>query len=212
MYADDANIIITGSKIHELKAKTETLLIQLSNWVSSNSLKLNVKNTHFIIFSNSITRDSYDLKTHLNSEIVGQRHEERSLGVILDDRLSFKTHRTAIATKVSRKYAVVLFRARHIIEPQTLKTLYSSFIQSHLIFCSSIWGTGSKPSLQSISVAQKKAIRAITFTRLFTKDKNTQLYSCIHMAILSSFSTAAAYSEIKSLQEGSCYTAKIYIN
>ena len=98
MYADDANIIITGSRIHELKAKTETLLIQLSNWVSSNSLKLNVKNTHFIIFSNSITRDSYDLKTHLNSEIVGQRHEERSLRVILDNILTFKTHRTSIAT------------------------------------------------------------------------------------------------------------------
>ena len=179
MYADDANIIITGSNIHEIKTKAETLLNQLSNWVSSNSLKLNVKKTHFMIFSNFKTRDSYDLTLYLNSEIVSQSHEERFLGVILDDRLTFKTHRAAIATKISRN-AGVLFRARHMFKPHTLKTLYSSFIQSHLIFCSSIWGTGSKSSLQCIFVAQKKAIRAITFTRLYTKDEETHMYTYGH--------------------------------
>ena len=43
-----------------------------------------------------------------------------------------------------------------------------------------IWGTGSKSSIQSIFVAQKKAIRAITYTRLYTKDKDTLLYSYGH--------------------------------
>ena len=46
MYADDANIIITGSNIHEIKTKAEILLSQLSNWVSKDSPKLNVKKTH----------------------------------------------------------------------------------------------------------------------------------------------------------------------
>ena len=183
MYADDANIIITGSNIHEIKAKAETLLIQLSNWVSSNSLKLNVKKTHFMIFSNSKNRGNYDLTLHLNSEIISQSHEERFLGVILDDRLTFSTHKAAIATKVSRN-AGILFRARHMFKLQTLKTLYSSFIQSHLIFCSFIWGTGAKSSLQGIFVAQKKAIRAITYTRLYTKDRVTEMYSYGHTKLL----------------------------
>ena len=68
----------------------------------------------------------------------------------------------------------------HMFTLQTLKTLYPSFIQSHLIFCSYIWGTGSKCSLQSIFVAQKKAIRAVTFTKLFTKDNELQTYSYGH--------------------------------
>ena len=177
MYADDANIIITGCNITEIKTKAELLLDRLSNWVGSNSLKLNVKKTHYMIFTNSKT--TYDLTLRLNSEVISQSREERFLGVILDDRLSFKSHRAAIAKKISRN-AGIFFRARHMFSLQTLKTLYSSFIQSHLIFCSVIWGVGSKCSLQNIFVAQKKALRAVTFTRLFTKDKDTQAYSYGH--------------------------------
>ena len=62
----------------------------------------------------------------------------------------------------------------------TLKTLYHSFIQSNLIFCSTVWGTGSKNSLKKIFIAQKKAVRALTFTDLYKKDKTTQLYSYGH--------------------------------
>ena len=136
-----------------------------------------------MIFSNSKNRGNYDLTLHLNSEIISQSHEERFLGVILDDRLTFSTHKAAIATKVSRN-AGILFRARHMFKLQTLKTLYSSFIQSHLIFCSFIWGTGAKSSLQGIFVAQKKAIRAITYTRLYTKDRVTEMYSYGHTKLL----------------------------
>ena len=42
-----------------------------------------------------------------------------------------------------------------------LKTLYHSFIQSHLNFCSLVWGLGCKSSLNSVFVAQKKAVRVI---------------------------------------------------
>jgi len=179
LYADDANIIITGSNINEVRTKIEQLLLKLSNWVSAHSLKLNVKKTHFMIFSNSKNKNSYDLTLFLNTEEIKQSHEERFLGVIIDDNLTFNTHRAAIAKKVSRN-AGIFFRARHMFSANTLQTLYSSFIQSHIIFCSFIWGSGSKSSLQKIFIAQKKAIRAITYTRLFTKDKDTLLYSYGH--------------------------------
>jgi len=43
MYADDANIIVTGTDIESIKAKISMLLTKLSDWVNKNSLKLNVK-------------------------------------------------------------------------------------------------------------------------------------------------------------------------
>ena len=39
--------------------------------------------------------------------------------------------------------------------------VYNSFIQSHLNYCSCIWGLGSKGSVKSIFIAQKKSVRAI---------------------------------------------------
>ena len=181
MYADDANIIVTGSDIEDVKAKISALLIKLLDWVNMNSLKLNVKKTHYMIFSNThkSTNKEYNLNLKINNEPILQSHEERFLGVIMDDKLSWSAHRAAISMRISRN-AGVLFRARHMFKIPTLKTLYFSFIQSHLVYCSTIWGTGSKHSLRSIFVAQKKAIRAISFTRLFTKNKETEEYTYGH--------------------------------
>ena len=43
LYADDANIIITGSNIHEVQTKFNQLSNLLVDWVSFNSLSLNIK-------------------------------------------------------------------------------------------------------------------------------------------------------------------------
>ena len=176
LYADDANIIIVGDNISIIKAKVSALLIQLSTWVDENALKLNVKKTHYMIFSNLGT---FNLTLRLGTQIIEQSQEERFLGVIMDNNLTWKAHRIAIAQRISRNSGV-LFRARHHFNNDTLKLLYFSFIQSHLIFCSSIWGLGSKNSLEKIFVAQKKALRAISFTNLYTIDKITKVYSYGH--------------------------------
>jgi hypothetical protein len=43
LYADDANIIIYGSNIHEVVALTNQLTETLVQWVNINGLKLNLK-------------------------------------------------------------------------------------------------------------------------------------------------------------------------
>ena len=68
----------------------------------------------------------------------------------------------------------------NMFKTKTLKSLYFSFIQAHLVFCCSIWGIGSKNSLRDIFVAQKRAVRAISFTKLYTKNEETQAYSYGH--------------------------------
>ena len=176
MYADDANIIITGANISEIQFKANNLLRTLSNWVNINSLKLNLKKTHYMIFSNI---GKFSINLQLENNVISQSHQERFLGVIMDDKLTWNSHRAAIAKKISIN-AGIFFRARHMFKLSTLRTLYHSFIQSHLIFCLTVWGTGTKSSLKKKFIAQKKAIRALTFTNLYTKDKVTQQYSYGH--------------------------------
>ena len=122
-----------------------------------------------MIFSNAKNKKEFNLNLKLNSEVIFQSHEERFLGVIMDDKLSWVSHRAAIRTRISRN-AGIFFRARHMFKTKTLKSLYFSFIQAHLVFCCSIWGIGSKNSLRDIFVAQKRAVRAISFTKLYTKN------------------------------------------
>ena len=51
MYADDANIIITGKNIDEINEKLVNLSTGLLNWVDTNGLALNLKKTNYMIFS-----------------------------------------------------------------------------------------------------------------------------------------------------------------
>ena len=79
----------------------------------------------------------------------------------MDENLNWNAHRSALATKISRNVGI-LFKLRGTIPIKILRTLYFSFIQSHLCFCPSVWGLGSKNSLTKIFSSQKKAIRGIS--------------------------------------------------
>ena len=85
---------------------------------------------------------------------------ERFLGVILDDRLSWSHHISQLSAKISRN-AGILYKVKGIVPNSVLKCLYNSFIQSHLNYCSTVWGLGTKNSINKLFVAQKKAVRAI---------------------------------------------------
>ena len=183
MYADDANIIIIGNSMAEAQAKANELLKLLANWVSANALKLNVGKTHYMVFSNTNT---VTINLKLNGSVIHQFHHERFLGVIIDDKLSWKHHHMALANKISIN-AGLFFRARHMFKIETLKKLYFSFIQSHLTFCPYIWGLGSKNSINSIFIAQKKAIILPTCMLKTRKQMNT------HTATPKRYSMPMAY-------------------
>ena len=140
LYADDANIIITGHTMDEIEIKLKNFIRKLNIWVNSNSLKLNIGKTKYMIFSNLSKRD---INFEINGTKIERKREERFLGVIIDEKLAWTAHKLALTRKLSANCGV-LFRARHILNKDTLKTLYYSFIQSHLIYCCNVWGLGTK--------------------------------------------------------------------
>ena len=176
LYADDANIIVTGRTIEEIENKINTLIPELTRWVGLNSLKLNTTKTKYMLISNTL---NHDFKIVIHNQEIARVKEERFLGVLIDDKLTFKSHRIALAKKIANNCGV-LFRARHMLNKKSLAALYYSFIQSHMIYCVCVWGLGNKTSINSIFVSQKKALRAISFTKLYKKDKITGTYTYGH--------------------------------
>ena len=174
LYADDANILISGSTIQEIFEKLQIFLPKLEDWVNINSLKLNTTKTKYMIFSNTPGINNISFK--INNVLIERKVEDKFLGVLIDEKLNFTGHKAAIATKISRNCGV-LYRARHVLNEKSLKSLYYSFIQSHLNYCSSVWGLGHKNSLRSIFIAQKRAIRTIFFVKLYTKNETSGEYS-----------------------------------
>ena len=177
LYADDANIIVTGKTHKEIEEVINQVILKLTTWVKLNSLKLNTTKTKYMIISNN---NNHDFDITINGSKISRVSQEKFLGVLIDDKLTFNAHRQAIAKKIANNCGV-LFMARHVLSKKSLNSLYYSFIQSHMIYCSSVWGLGSKSSLSGLFVSQKRAVRTMTFTKLYKKDKITGLYTYGHM-------------------------------
>ena len=90
LYADDANIILTGSTVNEVYEKVHALSEILLKWVDNNGLLLNLKKTKYMIFArqNSII----DREITIANVPIERKSEARFLGVIIDEKLTWSTH------------------------------------------------------------------------------------------------------------------------
>ena len=156
-FADDANLVFTGDNYDSLRENINAVLQLIHNWVAKNGLKLNIKKTKYMVFTNK-TKQNLDIS--FSGIQIEQSDHERFLGVILDSGLTWSHHINLLATKISRN-AGILYRLKGVVPDATLKTIFHSFIQSHLNYCSIVWGFGTKNSISKLFVGQKKAIRAI---------------------------------------------------
>ncbi len=91
LYADDANIIITGSTVQEILQKVQNITSCLVTWVDSNGLSLNLKKTKYMIF----TRQNINLSSievNIAGKDIERKTEARFLGVIIDEKLVWSHH------------------------------------------------------------------------------------------------------------------------
>ena len=158
-YADDANIIITAENYEDLRTKVSGVLNLIDSWVVKNGLKLNIKKTKYMVFTNRNNVER-DLNIRVNGVTIEHSDRERFLGVILDTNLAWMSHINLLSSKVSRN-AGIIYKLKGIVPASVLKNLYNSFVQSHLNYCSSLWGMGTKSSLTKLFTSQNKAVRAI---------------------------------------------------
>jgi hypothetical protein len=82
------------------------------------------------------------------------------LGVFLDEYLSFEAHINMLCSKVSRSLYIIN-RSKNFLPKEALLTLYYSLINSHLTYCSSIYGCANKTTLKKLIQKQKQAVRII---------------------------------------------------
>ena len=92
LYADDANIIISGDSILEIEEKINILCERLMEWVRVNGLLINLKKTNYMLFSRK--RVTNPPRVVMNNENITRVDKAKFLGVILDDKLSWTAQPT----------------------------------------------------------------------------------------------------------------------
>ena len=91
LYADDANILISGPNMAEIENIFNSLARKLEIWVNTNGLALNLKKTNYIIFSNTKIHD-IPFKPKLCKFDLERKSSSRFLGVIINEQLTWNQH------------------------------------------------------------------------------------------------------------------------
>ena len=159
LFADDTNILYSNSNSEQLIAILNLELNKVSVWLQVNKLSLNLDKTKFIIFNK---RNRIDLQQPviMNNVRIAQANEVKFLGVIVDDRLSWKSHIDSVVLKLSRLTGI-LYKLKNSLTTQSLLLLYHSLAYPHLQYCSAIWGSAPYYLLNKIILKQKKLNRFI---------------------------------------------------
>ena len=159
LYADDANIIITSDTVEQASEQIEMLSKKLVHWVSSNGLVLNLKKTKYMIFSQTRNLE-LSQPLIISDTLIERKNEARFLGVIMDDKLNWSRHIKTVQSKMAR-YVGILYKIKKYLPLHARIQIYHSFVQSHINYCSLVWGFSSKDNIESIFAKQKKGLRAV---------------------------------------------------
>ena len=160
LYADDANIIVTGFSEEEVQWKVDQLTSLLIRWVDHNGLSLNLKKTHFMLFSNRRSLAHSNIHVSIAGVEIDRVAEARFLGVIVDEKLTWSKHINAVKVKMNR-YMGIMYKIKRHLPVSVRLQIYQSFIQSHINFCSLVWGFAAKSHIDSLFTKQKQGVRIV---------------------------------------------------
>lgn len=97
----------------------------------------------------------------MSGTVVQQVHEEKDLGVTIDDELKFSKH---IAEKVKKANQAIGYIRNTFtcLDKDIFLPLYKSFVRPHLEYASIIWSPTFKKDIIAIEHVQRRATKLVT--------------------------------------------------
>ena len=133
-FSDDTAMLALLSDFASYQSYVSSV-VRFSSWCSNNFLHLNVSKTKemCIDFRRNRTVNSPIV---INGELVEQVDSFKYLGVILDEKLSFTKHVTAVQKKSQQRLHVLRKLRAFYVDPLLLLHLYRSIIEPLITYCS----------------------------------------------------------------------------
>ena len=104
MFADDTNITVPGCTFAELEQATNSELTNLYSWLKANKLSINIAKTEFMVIGSRqkfLAENFSELNIQLDNQPISRVEHAKSLGLIIDDRLSWSNHISELCRKIS---------------------------------------------------------------------------------------------------------------
>ena len=172
LFADDTNVFVHDKDCVKLVCKAQAVLSQLKTWFNSNKLTLHLGKTTFSIFhSNESGAHSCPDHFTLNNTKICRTACAKYLGLLIDDKLSFKNHIDDLCNSLV-KYNGIFYRLRTSLPLAVAIQLYYSLVYSKISYGIEIFGVVKASILRPLQVLQNRILKTITFSqRRYPTDK-----------------------------------------
>ena len=115
-------------------------------------------NANYLSYLNVDRSDQLEL--NIDGVNVKATEEVELLGVIIDNKLQFKSHIAKLIKKVGKQLDV-LSRLKNILSFSSKMRIYRSFIMSHFSYCSSVWNNCLKEDSNRLERLHERALRYV---------------------------------------------------
>ena len=112
LFADDTNLFCCGNYLGVMEKKVNSELTQISTWLKVNKLSLNVKKTHYMVFTRKKRQIRLNIK--IDGHSIAEVQDTKFLGVYIDNKLNWKKHTSYLASKISKGIGMII-KARHYL-------------------------------------------------------------------------------------------------
>ena len=134
LFADDTNIFCCDSDLNKLIRVINAELEKIDMWFSANRLSLNIAKTNYMFFGKR--KLTVDISIKMNKEVF---NVTKFLGVMIDDKLTWKHNIDLLKSKLSRSCAI-MYRASFLIDRRGMHVLYYSLFLPYIMNCAEICG------------------------------------------------------------------------
>ena len=137
MYADDTHLTYADNDICSIEASLNQDLSNINRWLIANKLTLNMTKTEFMLIGSRQKLSSLAVlpALEINGTQLNRVNFTKSLGVLIDENLTWSNHINAISKKISSGIGSIK-RISHCVPPATLQNIYHGLVQSHFDYCS----------------------------------------------------------------------------
>ena len=158
LFADDAYLSFSSTSPQLLEKTVNEEMKKFLNYLNINKLTINKDKTTYMITSKHKLTHKFEIK--VGSQLLSQHKESKYLGVIIDDKLTWKSHLQKARGKLASG-CWALYRLKNYVNRQTLRMVYFGIIYQTLQYCISCWGFASQCYLEPLNVLNRRAIRTI---------------------------------------------------
>ena len=163
LYADDAKIYSAVQLVPDCVAVQESLS-NMDVWTQRNNIQFNTTKCKVLTVTRKKQPLNYDYT--LNHAQLERVTEEKDLGVIVNNTLSWEKHVNSVAAKANQLLGLLKRTCPLLTDVSVRRTLYPSLVKSQLCFVTQVWSPSQHYLKAKIERVQRRATRWILRTRV----------------------------------------------